>query len=518
MLREQRDEGRVRDRRQSLYAVGRLQWRGDDGRDTLLLMPLLIHGTGTTDRRGTLTQNVGTAPVPYDTARTEGDGSYTLLRLNGQWNRRLETGARFEGKFGLGQSRTAGSGVRVETTSGAVSRTLADSSSTRDRNALAGGKWVQTLAGGHSLVAGAEAESNRRSERRETDDPALLANFGDNVSASTTRLAAYAQDEWNLTPQWAAHAGLRWEGIATRGASGELGSAEQSNRSGVWTPLLHAVWKPEPESRDQVRLSLTRSYRSPTLQNLVGRPSINNRYPAPGANTPTQADRAGNPGLRPELATGIDIAVERYLPGSGVLSANLFHRQIRDYIRSVTALEPVSWSPGQPRYVSRPQNIGAAVTQGLELEAKFRLSELVVEAPRIDLRANASVFRSRVKAVPGPDNRLDQQPGYTANAGADYRVPGWPLTLGGNLNWTPAYDTRISEVQTASQGRKLVVDAYALWVFNPALQLRLTASNLSPRDHVSGAGIDDPGAGTRETSATTAPTWLNVQLRLEIKL
>jgi iron complex outermembrane receptor protein len=60
-------------------------------------------------------------------------------------------------------------------------------------------------------------------------------------------------------------------------------------------------------------MSLTRSYRSPALSNLISRPSVNTRYPVPGPNTPTQADRAGNPNLKPELATGIDIAVERYL-------------------------------------------------------------------------------------------------------------------------------------------------------------------------------------------------------------
>ena len=132
------------------------------------------------------------------------------------------------------------------------------------------------------------------------------------------------------------------------------------------------------------------------------------------------------------------------------------------------------------------------------------------------------MFRSRVAAVPGPDNRLDQQPGYTANLGADYRVPGWPLTIGGNLNWTPGYDTRLSETQTATQGRKVVVDAYGLWVFSPALQLRLTASNLNPRDYLTGGSVDAVDPGTlvpyRETSTTTAKTFLNVQLRLEMKL
>ena len=79
-----------------------------------------------------------------------------------------------------------------------------------------------------------------------------------------------------------------------------------------------------------------------------------------------------------------------------MLSANVFRRNISDYMRGVTTLETVSYATS-PRYVLRQQNIGDAVTQGLELEAKFRLSDLWEAAPRIDVRANASFFRSRVE-------------------------------------------------------------------------------------------------------------------------
>jgi iron complex outermembrane receptor protein len=508
----QRDTGQVRDKRQGLHATGRLQWRSADTADTVTLMPLAIYSTGSTDRRGTFQQSIGPEPAPYDTARTEGDGSFSLLRLNGQWNHRLGAGGRLEWKAAFGQGHSTTSGVRRETTGGALSRTLADDADTIDRNLLFSGKLVKVLEGDHSLVVGGEAESNRRNERRTTvqDGVPVLGDFGDNVSASATRLAFYAQDEWNLTPLWSAHAGLRWEGIDTKG-SGDSASAAGTNRSSVWTPLLHAVWKPAPESRDQLRFSLTRSYRSPSLQNLIGRPRVNSRYPVDGSNTPSQPDSAGNPALKPELATGIDIAAERYLPGSGVLSASVFYRQIKDLMRGVTTLEDVSWS-SQPRWVSRPQNLGDATTQGLELEAKFRLSDLIADAPRVDLRANTSFFRSRVKSAPGPDNRLDQQPDYTANLGADYRVPGVPLTLGGNLNWTPGYNTRLAELQTAYQGKKLGVDAYGLWVFNPALQLRVTASNIAALDYVTGSSLGS------EVSTTTAPSYINLQVRLEIKL
>ncbi|MEO5696685.1 MAG: TonB-dependent receptor [Burkholderiaceae bacterium] len=517
---EQRDTGEVRDTRRGLHASGRLQWRGDAGGPSLTLMPLLIHSTGSSRRSGTLTQLAGTTPPLYDTSATAGDSSFSLARLNGQWRQPLDGGGRIESSFGLSQHRSDDASVRFETTGGTLTRTLEDERRTRDRKLNASAKLTRLLSGEHSLVAGVEAETNRRTEQRhlQQDGVPLLSDFGDELKASATRFAAFAQDEWNLSPQWAAHAGLRWEGITTHGG-GATDTPEASNRSSVWTPLLHAVWKPSPDSRDQVRFSLTRSYRSPSLPDLIARPQLDSRYPAAGPNPPTDPDRAGNPALRPELATGVDIAVERYLSGGGLLSANLFRRNISDYIRSRTALEVVSWSP-VPRYVSRPQNVGDAVTQGLELEAKLRLDSVLVGAPKVDLRANASVFRSRVDAVPGPDNRIDQQPDWTANLGADYRVPGWPLTLGGNLNWTPAYPTRISETQTALQGRKTVADAYALWVVGPALQLRLTASNLAPRDHVTGTSVDDLGAPvpTRETALTRAPTYLNLQLRLEIKL
>ena len=511
---EQLDIGQVREQRQGLHATGRLQWRGEQG-DSLALMPLLIYGLGNTQRSGVLQQSVGSLSAPYEQADTASDSSFSLLRLNALWNKSLSEGARMEWRAGIGQTRSANDSLRLEQRAGTLSRALQDTAHTHDTSLSLNGKFSQLLANEQSLVAGGEAESNRRTEARTTlqDGAPLLGEFGDNLQASATRLALYAQDEWNISPQWAANAGLRWEGIQTRSSEISNRSSDITNRSSVWTPLLHAVWKPDPKSRDQVRFSLTRSYRSPTLQNLIARPAINLRDPVPGPNTPTQPDLAGNPNLVPELATGIDVALERYLSGSGLLSANLFQRQISHYLRNQTTLETVAWATS-PRYVSRPQNVGDALTQGIELEAKFRWSELVAEAPKVDLRANASLFRSRVASVSGPDNRLDQQPGYTANLGADYRLPGLPLSVGGNLNWTPGYTTRLSEVQTAVQGKKLIVDAYALWVFSPTLQLRTSFSNLDPRDTAS--SLTD--AGVRETTQTTAPTYLNVQVRLEIKL
>jgi iron complex outermembrane receptor protein len=437
--------------------------------------------------------------------------------MNAQWRHRLASGARLEARATLGEGRSDNESRRREfDAAGNELRVLDSRSKVSNQSGDIGAKLSFELGQGHSLVTGAEAEFGRRRDNAQTlqNGAPLLTDFGDNLEARSTRLALYAQDEWNPSERWSAHAGLRWEGISTRGDGTD--AADARNRSSVFSPLLHAVWKPHAKSQDQIRISLTRSYRSPALNDLIARPSVSPRYPVGGPNTPTSPDRAGNPELTPELATGIDLAAERYLPAGGLFSANLFYRRITDLMRTLTTLETVSWSP-VPRWVARPQNIGNASTAGIELEAKLRLTELVKDAPPIDLRANASFYRSRVDSVPGPDNRLDQQAHATLNLGADYRLRGTPFTFGGNINLTPAYDTRLSETQWSKQGRKQVLDAYAQWSVNPALRLRLSVSNALPIDYTTGNTVLTDG-GLRETSLNDARSYVSWRLRAEFKL
>lgn len=517
LQREQVETNASRETRTGVNFTSRLQWRLGAG-STLMLMPSVFHSQNDADRRWGLTQPVGSSAPEYATASGVGDSRFTATRLNLQWRGLLGDGLRTEVNGALGNGEGRSSNRRAEMAGdGTVLRTVHDQSRTRDRSATVSGKVSKLLEGDHSLVSGFEVESLRRSELRssEQDDENPLSEFEGDLQASSLRLALYAQDEWALNPNWAVHAGLRWESVRTRGDGGLAGADSPDNRSSVWTPLLHAVWKPVPDARDQVRISLTRSYKSPSLQNLVARPWLTGRYPAGVANTATSPDRAGNPLLRPELATGIDVALERYLKDGGVLSVNVFHRRLKDYIRNTTELESVSWSPVQ-RYVNRPKNLGGAVTQGIELEAKFRLDQLVPGAPPVELRNNLSLFRSRVHQVPGPDNRLDEQPRATANVGADYRLRGTPLTLGGSLNLTPSYRTRLSEGQWREAGERRQFDAYALWVFNPAVQLRLLASNLEAADYRSAGAVE--AAGLRTQAFSTTPTHTNWQLRLELKL
>ena len=494
-------------RRQAMHANARLQWRGEQGK-TLTLTPFVVYSDFASN--GLIQANrLSPAPMVSETAQTQNQSRFAMARLNGQWTQRLSADDRLEVRFGAGQSEFD---MRIDQTLTSASasppllRNTTQFQNFVDRSGSLSSKWTRAMANGHQVVSGLELEGVRRVEEAR----GVLDDSAGDLTARTFRWAAYAQDEFKINRHWSAHTGLRYETISTEASDT---SGLKSNNSAVWTPLLHALWKPDPAKRDQVRMSLTRSYRTPTLHNLVARPVSSGEE----VSRPTRPDRVGNPDLRPELATGIDVAFERYLTGGGVLSANVFRREISDLIRyTVTEQSSPSWAPGQTRWVSSPINLGDASTQGLELEAKFRLNQALADALPIDIRSNVSFFSSKVKQVPGPNNRLDQQPDMTANLGADYRIRRIPLTLGGNLNWNPDYDTRRTEQQFFYQGVKRVVDVYGLWRLSPASAVRLTVSNLQPRDYITASTFDN---GTyKESSRTTDRNWRNVQLRLEMKI
>lgn len=511
LAQNQRDESRGTS--DGVHLNARLNWKLDGG-DSLSVQSFLGKWRGSSAGTSQLEQTLGATPAPFARADTYSDSDSGMLRAMGNWKLKLRDGAKLEIRFKGDRYDSDSSTNRNEYDAlGRLAHTIRNTTDLRDTGFGAGGKYSQPLGQSHQMAAGWELEHG---DRRETavafqDGVNPLARYGDNVQARTQRVAAYAQDEWDITPLWAVYGGLRWEGIRTLSESA-LDSAR--NQSSVLSPLFHNIWRFDAESKDQVRLGLTRSYRTPTLSNLVAVPTLSSNYPASGTNAATSPDTVGNPNLRPELAWGLDLAFEHYLGNGGVLSANLFRRNIDDLIRNVTSLQSVGWS-SQPRWVSTPQNLGRATSHGIELEAKFRLDELVKDAPQLNVRANFSRFWSRVEDVPGPDNRIDQQPTYTANLGMDYRLPGLPLTLGGNLAWTPAFDVRQTEAQFYAQGLKRVFDVYALWKIDPKTQLRVSASNLIHADYET-ANREIFGT-TDQIAQTVKKTYPSLSARLEMR-
>lgn len=328
----------------------------------------------------------------------------------------------------------------------------------------------------HEQVLGVEWSLARREELRleRVDGLPSLLGSEENVTGRSERLAWYAQNEWNPSPRWTLMTGLRQERVETSG--GSVGAAPSRNVSEVTTPLVHVVFRPVPKGSDLIRLGLTRGYKAASLRDFISAPNISDRYPVQGPNSFTSPDRAGNPGLKPELAVGVDLAFERSLPQAGLLSASLFARSLTDFQRRQTLLETVSWSP-QPRWVSRLRNLGKAETYGLELEARVAGALLGLPWTGFEVRPSVSVYNSSVEDIPGPNNRLDQQPGLTAKLGVERRY-GMGSQWGANLAYTQGGRVQVSEQSWSRDRNQVRLDAFWLTRVSPTMRLRVSGQDL----------------------------------------
>jgi iron complex outermembrane receptor protein len=213
---------------------------------------------------------------------------------------------------------------------------------------------------------------------------------------------------------------------------------------------------------------------------MLARPVINGAYTNTNVtNTYLSPDRIGNPGLAPELATGLDIAYENYLSNDGIFSMGLFHRNLTNVVRNLTVLRQVSWA-NAPRWITQPQNFSDAVTQGVEFELRGRASDLMPkllpDAKGLNIRTSVNFYRSSIDALMGPNNRLDGQQPWSANLGFDQRINSLRMTVGGNLSLTPGYDTRQTAEQILKRSITRGIDVFAMMPLSPTMSFRAAAS------------------------------------------
>ncbi|MEK8051866.1 TonB-dependent receptor [Ideonella sp. DXS22W] len=505
------------------YNLGpRLNWKFSDD-ESLSLQGYAQKGYWN-NRSDYANQAVSGLPVfDDDTAQ---HGSWENRRANLVWANRFRPEQRIELKAGAQLSKwtfdasnfTDAGALKLHSVGGGV-----------DEGLTQAGKYNLLLGEAHSLTTGWDLEARQRDEWRLTTNAAgqaqLPAYDGQPFSARVRRTAFYVQDEWEISPQWQLYLGLRHEAIRTESRGTDAASAVV-NTSRVMSPLAHMTYKFDPKGRDMVRASLTRSYKAPNLGSLLARPSINSNYlDTSQANTALQPDRIGNPLLKPELATGLDIAFEHYLANGGLWSVGVFHRQLKDVVRTVTTgPQAVSWATAA-RYVAQPVNFSSATTSGVELEVKGRASDLLpplaqvfpVGAKALNLRGSLNFYRSRVAALPGPDNRLDGQQPWSATLGFDQRIAGLPLMVGGSLGLNPAYDTQLTLDQTLQRSRTTSIDLFGVWMFRPGLSMRLaTSAGVQPFGPSNGTNATLYGSG--DYSRTERYTRPQFNLSLDLKL
>lgn len=454
------------------------------------------------------------AGAPALDGDSSNEGGWELVRSRLQWVNNFSAEDRLEIKAGVQASRGR-SDNQIHSAGSMQQRTLGDN---REASLTQAGNYTRLINQAHSLALGWDLELRQREEKRDASvqGVALISSLqGQAFSAQVQKTALFVQDEWQLSPQWSATLGLRHENITTQSTGLDV---DLRNTSAVLTPMLHLAYKLNAAGKDLVRASLTRSYKAPDINALLARPTPNGLYAdLSQSNTVLAADSAGNPALRPELATGLDMAYEKYLPSGGLFSVGIFYREINDLVRGVTSLQTSPDYATAPRWVSQARNFSSGRAAGLELELKGRAGELLpalfdTKLP-LSLRAALNFYRSEVDTLPGPDNRLDGQQPWSGSFGMDYRFSTLPLTIGGNFAFTPDFVTRQSLSQTLDQGRSRSIDMFARWIVRENVSMRLALSNIAP---LANESLSSNSNGASVYTSRLARTGINFST--EIKL
>ncbi|WP_288380040.1 TonB-dependent siderophore receptor [uncultured Massilia sp.] len=357
MLR--RTDARDRGTPYSLSLAPRLNWTLEQG-DTITWQSLVNANRNSYDGYAVTGTLLGQAPQ-YDVRDTSSRGSNALLRSDLNWVHDMAGGAKLDVKLGVNGMRNRGTWREHDDSLGARGRDAVVLSRTSERGLSSTGKYSTPWRKDHALSMGWDGGTLLRKDARIEDEAfprsGRTVHSDERYEARVQRLALFAQDEWNVTSRWSMYAGLRWEGLETRSEGNTFEAT--TNRSTVWSPLAQTLYK-LPDSRDQLRLALTRTYKAPSANSLVPR-----RFTTPN-NSQTDPDFRGNPDLKPELATGIDASYEHYWAEKALLSASVSVRRIGDYTRQGLVFENGRW-------IQTPVNDGRADTRSLELEAKFPL-------------------------------------------------------------------------------------------------------------------------------------------------
>ena len=158
----------------------------------------------------------------------------------------------------------------------------------------------------------------------------------------------------------------------------------------------------------------------------------------------------------------------------------------------------------------------SAVARGVELEAKFPLKAVMETAHALDLRASVSRNWSRVDAVPGPYNRLNQQVPLQATLGMDYKSADGVVTAGGSFVFKRGGVSRINAQQSTFATARRDLDVYFLYKFTPKHALRLSIVSALAEDWLEEYTYADARGSLRRNSL--APGAAQFRAGLEWKL
>ena len=142
------------------------------------------------------------------------------------------------------------------------------------------------------------------------------------------------------------------------------------------------------------------------------------------APVPTLRGSGGNPELRPYRANAADLTVEKYFGNRGYLAAQLFYKQLKNYIPLSPQEVPFDYTglpfslapggivpPGVAGFFTQPVNVKGGKVYGFEVAGTLPFGEFIPVLDGFGVTGGYGYTKSRVRA--GPDAPIEAIPGYS---------------------------------------------------------------------------------------------------------
>ncbi|WP_151714711.1 TonB-dependent siderophore receptor [Acinetobacter sp. TUM15071] len=280
-----------------------------------------------------------------------------------------------------------------------------------------------------------------------------------NVSKSLDeqRYAVYGEGSWRFTDHQTVTLGARQEWL---------------NRSGLvdyqdqhLSPVL--AYRFDLTEQWSIQTNLSQAFKSPNTDRLIPNVTVSTDSDAGSLNNP---DRGGNPNLKPEKIRAAESTLA-YDSASGGVSVTAYHREIKDYIEKVIALEGT-------RYVERPQNQDQATTYGIEFSGRYALKQ--TEAGHaFMLNGQVSTIRAKIEDGQHNERLVSDVAPYNASAGMSYSYKPWQLSTSVNISYTPEF-TRALDGQPYDRttNERFSLDLSATKRFNHGWAASLNLNNV----------------------------------------
>ncbi len=201
----------------------------------------------------------------------------------------------------------------------------------------------------------------------------------------------------------------------------------------------------------------------------------------------------GNPDLKPERSTNLDLSAEHYFNhNTGFAALGVFHKKIKDNIASI-ATETVA-DDGSITTVTTPVNLQDSKVQGVEFSLVQR--DLALAGQHFDVMFNATHMAGRMTYVGTTGSRtihqLIDQPNNVANLGLTWHIPWLDSSLTVSENYTDRYLITIGGNSWQDRGFRSRYTTDMSWSshLNQHWSLGLSASNLFGEDQYETVGDD----------------------------